>query len=74
LSPCLPCDTIRTMTTSRDRGDRALWLLVAATAICYAVGYPLALIGGSNVGWVFVTLGGPLLVAVVVLLIRRAQG
>jgi hypothetical protein len=61
------------MTTSRDRADRALWLLIAATALCYAIGYPLAMIAGSDVGWIFVTLGGPLLIAVLVLLIRRAH-
>lgn len=48
-------------------------LLVAATVLCYAVGYPVALIGGSDVGWIFVFLGGPLLIAVFVLLIRRVQ-
>jgi hypothetical protein len=62
------------MTTSRGRADRTLWLLIAATALCYAIGYPLALIAGSNVGWIFVALGGPLLIAVLVLLIRRIHG
>ncbi len=56
---------------SRGRADRALWLLIAATAVCYAVGYPLALIAGSAIGWIFVTLGGPLLIAVLILVIRR---
>ena len=47
--------------------------LVAATALCYAIGYPLALIGKSSAGWILVTLGGPLLAAVVWLFIRRVQ-
>jgi hypothetical protein len=57
--------------TGTRHSDRLLWILAAATLLCYAIGYPLALIGGSSVGWVFVTLGGPLLIAVLVLLIRR---
>ena len=53
---------------SRYRG------LVIATVLCYAVGYPLALLGHSNVGWVFVFLGGPLLLTLGVLTIRRIAG
>ncbi|MGZ4506605.1 MAG: hypothetical protein ACXVX8_05715 [Blastococcus sp.] len=45
--------------------------LAIATVLCYAVGYPLALIGHSPVGWVFVFLGGPLLLTLGVLTIRR---
>jgi hypothetical protein len=48
---------------------RILWLLVA-TAACYGVGYPVALLGHSNVGWVLVFLGGPLLLALGVLTVR----
>lgn len=53
--------------------DRSLTILLAATVVCYAVGYPLALIGHSDVGWVFVFLGGPLLIALLVVVIRRVQ-
>ena len=52
-------------------GGRLLWILGCATVLCYAIGYPLALLARSSVGWVFVTLGGPLLVAFVVVVIRR---
>ncbi|MDQ6849017.1 MAG: hypothetical protein M3070_03355 [Actinomycetota bacterium] len=61
------------MTTPRDREGRALKVLVTATALCYAIGYPIALVGHSDVGWLFVFLGGPLLIAVLVLVIRRVQ-
>ena len=43
--------------------NRPLWILVAATALCYAVGYPLALIGNSTRWVIWSRLGGPLLVA-----------
>jgi len=33
-------------------------ILVCASALCYAVGYPLALISGSFAGWILVTVGG----------------
>ncbi|HEV7210754.1 MAG TPA: hypothetical protein VGN47_03465 [Blastococcus sp.] len=42
-----------------------------ATVLCYAIGYPLALIAHSTVGWVLVFLGGPLLLTLGVLTIRR---
>jgi hypothetical protein len=45
-------------------------LLLIATVACYGIGYPLALWGHSNVGWVFVFLGGPLLLALGVLAVR----
>jgi hypothetical protein len=54
-------------------GDRLLWTMLAATALCYAIGYPLALIGKSSIGWGFVSLGGGFLVAVVWLFIRRVH-
>ena len=59
--------------TSPDREARALRTLIVATALCYAIGYPIALVGHSNIGGVFVALGGPLLIAVIVLVIRRVQ-
>ena len=55
----------------RAAPDRRLLWLLAATVICYGVGYPVALLGHSNVGWVLVFLGGPLLLALGVLTVRR---
>jgi hypothetical protein len=52
-------------------GRRTLWLLLAATLACYGTGYPLALWGHSNVGWVLVFLGGPLLLALGALTVRE---
>ena len=49
---------------------RTLWLLLVATVACYGTGYPLALWGHSNAGWVLVFLGGPLLLTLGVLTIR----
>lgn len=43
------------------RGHR-LVLLLSATALCYLIGYPLALVWHSNIGWALVFLGGPLLI------------
>jgi hypothetical protein len=51
-----------------------LTILIIATALCYAVGYPLALVGKSNIGWVFVSAGGLMLVALVAVVIRRIHG
>jgi fatty acid desaturase len=61
------------MAATRERPQRRLAALLAATALCYAIGYPLALIGHSAVGWVFVALGGPLLIALGVVVIRRVH-
>lgn len=55
------------------RLTRRQWLLLAGTVACYAVGYPLALIGNSSIGWVFVTAGGPLLIALGFVTIRRVH-
>lgn len=60
-----------TDTDGEQHRNRTLLILLAATGVCYAVGYPLALVAGSPVGWVLVTLGGPLLIAVGVVAIRR---
>ena len=46
-------------------------MLGVASALCYALGYPIALIGNSPWGWLLVTLGGVLLVALLVVTIRR---
>lgn len=48
-------------------------ILLAATVLCYAVGYPLAIFGHSSVGWIFVGLGGPFLIALGVSVIRRVH-
>jgi hypothetical protein len=61
------------MTNPRAREDRTLKIVLALTVLCYAIGYPVALVGHSPVGWVLVFLGGPLLITVVVLVIRRVQ-
>ncbi|MGB8651754.1 MAG: hypothetical protein WCD35_13960, partial [Mycobacteriales bacterium] len=46
------------------------WLGGAAVG-CYAVGYPLALWGGTSAGWALVALGGPFLLAFGVLVAVR---
>jgi len=55
------------------RVTRRLRLLTVATALCYAVGYPLALGAHSAVGWIFVALGGPFLVALLFMVIQRVH-
>ena len=64
---------IREMSGPGGRSDRGLVILLVATALCYLIGYPLALIGHSPIGWIFVTLGGPLLIALGVVVIRRVH-
>lgn len=61
------------MNSSLIRRNRALSTLLALTAICYLIGYPLALVWHSNIGWIFVVLGGPLLIASGIVLIRYVQ-
>lgn len=63
-----------TGTSGDRRNNRTLTILIIATALCYAVGYPLALVGKSNIGWVFVSAGGLMLVALVAVVIRRIHG
>ncbi len=46
-------------------------ILAAAAALCYAVGYPLAIVAHWPVGWIFVTVGGILLMALAFVTIRR---
>jgi hypothetical protein len=55
----------------REAPDRRILWLLGATVACYGVGYPLALLGHSAVGWVLVFLGGPCLLALGVLTVRR---
>lgn len=57
------------MSPRRAFDARIAWLLVAA-GICYAIGYPLALVWHSNAGWVLVFLGGPFLLAAGALTVR----
>ena len=45
--------------------------LALASALCYAVGYPVALAADQQWGWLLVTLGGALLAALVVVTVRR---
>ena len=59
------------MPNQRATRTRTLWLLLAATVACYGVGYPLALWAHATAGWVLVFLGGPLLLTLGVLTVRR---
>jgi hypothetical protein len=51
-------------------GRLIVWLL-GATVACYGIGYPVALLGHSVVGWILVFLGGPCLLALGALTVRR---
>jgi len=53
------------------RPDRTQTRLGVACVACYGVGYPVALVGGSNLGWALVTLGGLLLLILGVVTVRR---
>ena len=53
------------------RPTRAQIVLAAISALCYALGYPIALVANSPWGWLLVTLGGVVLVALLVVTIRR---
>jgi len=53
------------------RPTRSQIVLGLLALLAYGVGYPVALIGGSSVGWVLVTLGGFFLLALGVVTIRR---
>ena len=57
----------------RDRLTRRMKILVVVTALCYAVGYPVALGAHSNVGWIFVGLGGPFLIALLITVVQRVH-
>ncbi|MDT5013542.1 MAG: hypothetical protein QOH57_5159 [Mycobacterium sp.] len=61
------------MAATKERPQRRLAALLVVTALCYAIGYPLALVGNSVIGWVFVALGGPLLIALGVVAVRRVH-
>jgi hypothetical protein len=60
------------MTGRPPAGSALVWLAVA-TVLCYGVGYPVALLGHSVAGWVLVFLGGPFLIALGVVTIRRVH-
>lgn len=45
--------------------------LAIAVVLSYGVGYPVALIIDSSIGWVLVTLGGVFLLALGVVTVRR---
>ncbi len=53
--------------------QRNIIILVVATALCYLIGYPLAIAGHSSIGWILVALGGPLLITLGVIVIRRVH-
>jgi len=53
------------------RPTRAQTILGVGSALCYALGYPIALGLDSPWGWLLVTLGGVLLAALVVVTVRR---
>jgi hypothetical protein len=53
------------------RPDRDQTALAVAMLVCYAVGYPVALVGHSPIGWGFVMLGGVLLFLLILVTIRR---
>jgi ABC-type enterobactin transport system permease subunit len=45
-----------------------------AVLLCYSIGYPVALVVDSPVGWVFVTLGGIFLLVLGIVTVRRIHG
>jgi hypothetical protein len=53
---------------------RLQWWLIAAIVGCYGVGYPLALVGRSGLGWVLVGIGGLPLMALAVVTVLRITG
>jgi hypothetical protein len=53
------------------RPTRTQTTLGVASAVCYATGYPIALVADSPWGWLLVTLGGVLLATLVVVTVRR---
>lgn len=61
------------MTPRRPPLDRRFRVVLSATVLCYVIGYPLALVGGSPVGWALVMLGGPLLIMLGILTIREVH-
>jgi hypothetical protein len=66
-----PSGTICIVAGLRGQVSRLQLILLAATVICYAVGYPLGIVGRSVFGWVLVTLGGVFLIALGTVTVRR---
>lgn len=59
------------MTTPRLLLTRAQKWLLALAALSYAVGYPLGIVLEWAIGWVLVSLGGVLLLALGVVTVQR---
>jgi len=55
------------------RPNRRQVLLFLASAFCYAIGYPVALVANAPWGWVLVTIGGVLLFWLIIVTIRRIE-
>lgn len=53
------------------RSHRMQVVLGVGALVAYAVGYPIAIVGGYAVGWALVSLGGVLLLALGVSTVRR---
>jgi hypothetical protein len=63
-----------TQPASMPKPTRAQARLGIAVLLCYAIGYPVALVVDSPLGWVFVTLGGIFLLLLGVVTVRRIHG
>jgi hypothetical protein len=60
-------------TAGMPRPSGAQSAMAIAAGLCYLVGYPVAIVAHSAVGWVFVTVGGAFLLALGVITIRRVH-
>lgn len=58
-------------TPTRAHPTRAQIILGAAALLSYGVGYPIALLVHSAIGWAFVTVGGIFLLALGVVTVRH---
>ncbi len=56
------------------RPNRAQSAWAVTALVLYAAGYPLALVGGSSVGWLLVSLGGVALLVLGALTVARVTG
>lgn len=50
---------------------RLQWGLIIAVLLCYGIGYPVALLAHSSLGWLLVGAGGLPLVALAAVTVRR---
>jgi hypothetical protein len=57
-----------------SRPNKTQVRLFLASAVCYALGYPIALAADQPWGWLLVTLGGVFLLWLGVVTIRRVDG